>query len=339
MPIRFSNRSGGNGALRIGGFKWVTERRTDAEMESHGVWLYTGPKGAGKSLLAHSHSYLLATGQFRDRFGNCICGEPECAGVWTVYTMHESPTLPEYGAWAKRLDLGELMDVGGEGETHIVIYIDEIPQYLNSRRGMVSEVIRLLNRVTFTRKGKIIFIGTGISIDWIDVRLRDQATMIYNCWTPNKGKTVWANVHRLALGHLPPHMRRQPPMTKWWPTEWAHRANHGNGIYNTDELVDAQADFTAARTEPIFYTKQGNLWIEKKFSEALAETIETVLMEDITRVTPELLIARIQARYGEAVNITPHWVKEWLQSIGFMRGNGQEFIIGSLLEEREDSDE
>lgn len=333
MPVRF-RKGRGSGVARMGGVHWAKQKRQGIALESHGVWLYTGPKGAGKSLLAHCHAYMLAKGLFRDHQGRCICGNPECSAIWQTFTMHESPTLPEYGSWAKRLDLGELMDIGDEGESHIVIYIDEIPQYFNSRRGMVTEVIKLLNRITFTRKGKIIFIGTGISIDWIDVRLRDQATQIFNCWTPNKGQTVFANVHRLSLGHLPPHMRRLPPETRWWPTGWAHRVNRGRGIYDTNELVDAAADFAAARTEPRFYFKRSKdgPWEEKQHSEAIAEVIEDILEENITEVTPDMIIERIQRRYGQNVKITVHWVKDWLQTLGFMRGEGQEFIIGSYLE-------
>jgi len=324
MPARF-NVGRRSSLARLSGSHWAKERRTSSNLEPHGVWLYTGPKGSGKSLLAHAHSHMLSTGSFLDRNGKCICGETRCAAIWNVYTMHESPTLPEYGAWAKRLDLGELMDVGGEGQTHIVVYIDEITQYLNSRRGMLTEVIKLINRITFTRKGKIIFIGTGISIDWIDIRLRDQATQIFNCWTPNKGITVWANVHRLSVGHLPPHMRRLPPETRWWPTKWAW------GLYNTDELIDASADFAAARTEPFFYVQTASgVWSEMKHSEALAQCIEDVLEEGITRITPDQLIDRIKQRYAD-ISISPHWVREWLQGVGFQRGEGHEFILGSLM--------
>ncbi len=334
MPARFL-RGRGSGLARLSGAHWAKQRRTTLTLESHGVWLYTGPKGAGKSLLAHAHCYMLANGVFRDREGRCICRDPSCDGKWKVFTMHESPTLPEYGAWAYPLDLGELLDIG-EVEKHIVVYIDEITQYLNSRRGMVSEVIKLLNRVTFTRKSKIIFIGTGISIDWIDVRLRDQATQIFNCWTPNRGQSVWANVHRLALGHLPPHLRRLPPETRWWPTAWTHRKNGGLGIYNTDELVDAAADFAAAKTEPVFYTQQGEIWEQKTHTEAVAEAIEDILMAGTTTVTPEMIVNHIKGKYSN-IPITIHWVKDWLLTTGFQRGEGSDFVIGTAMLQGEET--
>lgn len=322
----------GTGLVKLSGTHWEKQQRGKRGYDPHGVWLFTGPKGAGKSLLAHAFSLLLSRGQFRNPDGNCICGDPFCDATWTIYTMHESPTLPEYGAWAKRLDLQELLDVGGEGENHIVIYIDEITQYFNSRRGMIGEVIKMLNRVTLTRKKKIILIGTGISIDWIDVRLRDQATIVYNCWTPNKGETVWANIHRLALGHLPPHMRRMLPETRWWPTAWAR------GKYNTDELIDADADMTAAKTEPIFHVQtEGGLWLEKRLSEVIAETIEKLLMEEcVSRISAIGLVERIRKTYGP-IPVNHHWVKDWMRSVGFMlEENSDNFILGISLADDEE---
>ena len=242
----------------------------------------------------------------------------------------ESPTEPEYGAWASPLDLASQMIDTESEDRHAIIWIDEAPQFFDARRGMLTEVIKMLKQVTMLRKKKIRLLLTAISFDWIDRRLRDQANLLYNCWTTNRGITVNAIVHELATGNVPPWQRNSiRPQIKYWNTRAARN------WYNTDELVNADAIIAANRTDPQVYMKDtdGNVTpvtlaqiLGNEVADIVVKNEESEKPATIVSVMPEELAEIITDKYG--IPAGKGRLKEWLIETGFpVNPNDGRFIV------------
>lgn len=309
----FKWASGRNG--RTTTMRWGRKPRTPEYVPAYGTELFVGPKGAGKTLLCAHRARLYYEGKKRLADGRCVCGDENCDGTWQVYTNLESPTLPEYGAWAQPLDIAAQMIDAEANLRHIIMFIDEITQMFNSRRSMMTEIIQMINRVTLIRKNLVQLWGTGISYDWLDTRIRDQASMVYNCWTPNQGRQVYANVHQLAMGHLPPHMRRRPPRRKWWWTEGTKR------YYNHEETINFAADLAGLRTEPMVFVDDGDGNArEMEFREILLEIIAQLIEAGNHQTNVDTLIAMVKTQYG--IPMARPYVRDWLIGSGFINDNG-----------------
>ncbi len=317
-----SFRGGRNGTLpKLGGIGWNKETAKTIE-ESFATEAFVGPKGAGKSLLAFGRAYEFSQGNKRDANGFCLCGDITCNAKWTVYTNLESPTLPEYGSWAKTLDLmSQMADVESE-DLHSIILIDEATQYFDSRKGQMREIIKMLNQITMLRKKTLRLMVTGISFDWMDKRLREQTSLVYNCWTSNRGVTTSAVVHNLATGNIPPWLRANiRPQIKLWFTAKYYK------FYNTNELVNAEADIQALRTEPNVYLENAEGELEPvTLSEIAASMVVDLVDARILTIKPEDLAQRIKDTYP--IPVTRGYIRDWLIETGFMfRQETGEFIL------------
>lgn len=300
---------------RSASMTWGAKPRRPDYVPPYGTDIYVGPKGAGKTLLAIHRSRLYFEGKKRLANGYCICGDVECDGTWQVYTNLESPTLPEYGGWAHPLDVAAQMIDPENNNRHIIMMIDEITQMFNSRRSMMTEIIQMINRVTLIRKNLVQLWGTGISFDWLDVRIRDQASMVYNCWTPNQGKQVYANVHQLALGHLPPNMRRRQPRRKFWWTESTKR------FYNHEETINFAADLQALRTEPVIFVDDGDGNAkEMQFNEILVEIIMKMIQAGTQQTNIDDVIVSVKQQYG--ITMGRAYVRDTMIQSGFANDGG-----------------
>ncbi len=263
----------------------------------------------------NDHDRLYHEGKKRLANGYCVCGDIECDGTWQVFTNLESPTLEDYGAWASPLDIAAQMIDPENNNRHIIMLIDEITQMFNSRRSMMTEIIQMINRVTLIRKNLVQLWGTGISFDWLDTRIRDQASMVYNCWTPNQGRQVYANVHQLALGHLPPNKRRRPPQRKFWWTESTKQ------FYNHEETINFAADLQALRTEPVVFVDDGDGNArEMQFNEILVEIIMKKIQNDEQTTTIDSVIEAVSQSYG--ITMGRAYVRDTLIQSGFANDGG-----------------
>lgn len=314
--------------MEWGGFKWASGRegRTSTMrwgrdplkqdfVPPYGTELFVGPKGAGKSLLCIHRARIYYNGNKRMADGRCVCGDIECDGKWQVFTNLESPTMEQYGAWAQPLDIAAQMIDAESNLRHIIMLIDEITQMFNSRRSMMTEIIQMINRVTLIRKNLVQLWGTGISYDWLDTRIRDQASMVYNCWTPNQGREVYANVHQLALGHLPPHLRRRPPRRKKWWTESTKK------YYNHEETINFAAELAALRTEPMVFVDDGDGNArEMQFSEILLEIVAQMIESGDEKTDVDSLLDAVKKHYG--IMMARPYVRDWLIGSGFINDGG-----------------
>lgn len=304
------------------GVPWEEEHKGRRE-EAHATEAYVGPKGSGKSALACKRNYMFHKGQIRNPDGVCYCRDPRCDAKWQVYTNLESPTLPEYGAWAKPLELSsQMMDMESE-DRHIILWIDEAPQLFDSRRAMMNQVIKSSKQATMLRKKLIRMSLTAISFNWLENRMRDQCNVIYNCWSENEGRTVNAVVHRLATGDVAPWLRSQiQPEMKYWYTQdiW--------NKYSTNELVNMETDIMSDRTEPMVYVQDehtGQL-SALSLSEILAKVITSLVQNDrVESIHPQKLVEIIMERYH--LPTSRGYLRDWLTQTGFVQNNEGEFIL------------
>ena len=140
-----------------------------------------------------------------------------------------------------------------EGDRHCVIILDEGYQVIDTRRSMAKSALALTDEITQTRKSGVLTILTGVSVDWIDKRIRGQARTIYNCWSPDPfGRYVCAQVHQVSTGHLPPWQRdKVKPRLMWWDTSESRK------YYNTKERIDQRDEATnALNTKSIMVTNE-----------------------------------------------------------------------------------
>ncbi len=320
MPPKFAK---GKASDKLGffGVKWTPEFTTKDD-EAHATEIYTGPKGAGKSALACKRVYMFSKGLIRGSRGFCLCEDESCDAKWTVYTNLESPTLPEYGAWAKPLDLAsQLIDTESD-DRHAIIWIDEAPQFFDSRRGMLTEVLKMLKQVTMLRKKKMRLVLTAIDWTWLDKRIRDQANVVYNCWTENKAVTVNAIVYRLATGNIAPWLRHNiPPEIKWW---WCTDIRNK---YNTDELVNADDLINATRTENMVFVKDSETGqvTPMTLSEMLSKVVGSMVREETFKTDEVEIMEIVLKRYG--MPTSKGAIREVLIDAGFPRDEKGKFII------------
>lgn len=314
MIFRGSKWSSGRDG-RSSTMRWGRKPFRPEYVPAYGTEIFVGPKGAGKTLLCVHRARLYYEGKKRNADGACVCGDKECDATWQVYTNLESPTLDEYGGWAQPLDIAAQMIDAESNLRHVILLIDEITQMFNNRRGMMTEMIQMINRVTLIRKNLVQLWGTGISFDWLDTRIRDQASLVYNCWTPNQGRQVFANVHQLAMGHLPPHLRRRSPRRKFWWTDGTKR------YYNHEETINFATELAALRTEPRIFVEdsEGNAH-EMEFADILLEMVAQVIENGEYQIDPDGLIARVQNAYG--IKMARAYVRDWLTGSGFMNDGG-----------------
>ena len=316
MPIQFNNSKRSFEMTRV---KWERDTTLPNERDTY-TELYLGPKGSGKSLLAVYRALLHHRGLKRNpATGYCMCGSSTCDGKWEVLTNLVSPTMPEYGAWAKPLDLANDILDPESPINHVIVLIDEITQYINSRQPTKREILKTINQATLLRKKKVKLWGTGISFDWIDKRMREQAQVLYSCWTPNQGYTVSALVHNLASGHLPPWKRQQMPKIRTWFTQNAKK------FYNSWELVNADDEMAAARIEPLVYIKKGNQRLETNLSSLVAETVLELVKDGQETTTAQEIVDIIHNVFNYPASLS--WVRGWLIESGFIKDQTGNFIL------------
>lgn len=304
------------------GVGWKKPERQSMQEEAHVTEVNVGPKGSGKSLLSVHRLHAFSQGKVRRPNSICLCDNPECDAVWNVFTNLESPTLPEYGAWAKPLDLASQMIDMESDDRHIVVHIDEANQYFESRRSMLAEVIKLSKQATMFRKKLMRMSLTSISFDWLDLRIRNQANVVYNCWTENKGITTNAIVYNLATGNIPPWQRNNiPPKLKFWYTGASRK------LYDTNELVNADAAIQAMRAEPqaLIHDPQTGQLTSISMSDILGKILMELAEEGHSTIDTGQLVEEIQARYS--LPTTKGYLREWLTDSGFVRDSNGNFIL------------
>ena len=201
------------------------ERRRAQPLDSFGVDAMVGPKGSGKTLLGVHRARRYAMGLVLGNDGGCVCGVQGCLSTeWKVYTNLKStwrghPKAAQFGGgWAEPIDVAtQVLDQ--PEDTHVVLLLDEGYQYADARRSTTNAAIEVTDEITQSRKGRVLTLITGVSFDWLDKRIRAQVRQVYNCWTPNRGATVYAVVALVSTGHLPPWKRvRRPSRIMRWDT-------------------------------------------------------------------------------------------------------------------------
>jgi len=206
--------------------------------------MHVGPKGSGKTILAVFRALKYARGQMVRTDGTCVCGDPECSGIWPVYSNIKSTWEGHADAkgkgWARPLKLAEHLVNPSSTVKHCVILCDEGYQYMDGRRSQLETALDITDSITQSRKGGVLLLLTGVSFDWFDRRVREQVRKSYNCWTPDEGRRVYAVVTTHSVAHLPPWIRSQlPSEIRWW---WTGSAKP---YYNTYERIEGREELSA----------------------------------------------------------------------------------------------
>ena len=303
------------------------ERRRPDPLDTFGVDALVGPKGSGKTLLAVHRARRYAMGMVkRPGDGGCACGDERCPNTdWKVYTNLEStwkghPKAAELGGgWAEPIDVAtQVLDQ--PEDTHVVLLPDEGYQYADARRSTTNSAIEITDEITQARKAKVMTLITGVSFDWLDKRIRAQVRQTYNCWTPNRGRSVYAVVTLISTGHLPPWKRaRRPSRIMRWDTSVTRR------FYNTHERIDARDEVKAAMRESTILVpdQAGELTLYN-----ISEIVDMIVFDKAARgeqqLDPRQLAGELQER---AVPVSPAQVARQLGLAGFPRTPQGTFII------------
>lgn len=246
--------------VQLGTTSIEDEERGGRPRDPFGIDALVGPKGSGKSLLAHHRAWHYAQGMVVNDDGSCICNRPdECDGKWEVYSNLKSTNkgAPEAkrfgGGWTEPLEVA--VQILGHQAYHAVLVTDEGYQLMDNRRSMLRSAIELVDEFTQGRKGFVVTMVTGLSIDWLDTRIRSQLRASYNCWTPNKGRTTLAVYTEHALGHLPPWERakRRGEVRKWDTAA-------SRELYDTHERVMDRSQMEAQRKQHLAMNGERGYW-------------------------------------------------------------------------------
>ena len=227
---------------------YLDQQARPQPLDAFGIDALVGPKGSGKTLLAVHRARRYAQALVKRLDGGCACGVEDCSvSGWTVFTNIASTWIGDDrsrdfgGGWARPLDIAAQVVDSMPGQTHVVALYDEGYQLVDSRRSTTNAALEITDEITQARKAKVLTLLTGVSFDWFDRRIRAQARQVYNCWTPDRGRTVYAQVNLLSTGHLPPWQRaNQPPRTMRWNTANSRR------YYDTHERIDMRDELKSA---------------------------------------------------------------------------------------------
>jgi hypothetical protein len=287
---------------------------------AHGAYAFTGPLGSGKSILASKFLYeYTKDGAIIDpATGRCICGKEDCQAKWRVFT-----NMPSTWEWAEPIDIAIQLTESFSEIDHAVIGIDEAHQVLEARRAMRNVNVDASYFLTHLRKRSCKLFFTSPSIDYVDARLRDRTTRVYNVWTFNGGRTVHADVWNFAMGHLPPAMRyNQRPQHKWWPTEYVKK------LYDSWERITNE-DVFANREMRVNIRDNDGMIISATVEDLTLREIEDMAREGKDTVTPEAVAMRMTEKYK--FDIAGGLVRRYLMESGYparyTADGSQEFTI------------
>ena len=285
-------------------------------VDSHGLYIYAGPTGSGKTLLAVCHSYAYANRR-------CNLCEPECGKSWKVYANLESTQ-----EWALSIEAASQL-IASEGELeHAVIILDEAYLNAESRRSMRNENLQLDYFLRQTRKKTVKLFFTSQTVDILDRRIRGSAKRVYNVWNPDgRGLVVGAMVYRREDGRAAPWKRRMRPQIRWWFTA-SYRDK-----YRTDEVISEEG---ALSREQYVYARvpvAGQV-VMKRFS---YRRLVELVVEDMAvaggsklRPTLEEVAQEIERRYG-GIGMKPAVLNKHLQDIGYrpqFDGEDNRYLLG-----------
>ena len=275
--------------------------------ETHGIYGAIGPKGCGKSLLFVylAHKYVETT--FTPE--TCPCRDRKRKDhSWTVYTNMRSASTGE-GAWARPLDiLGDMIDAESPVD-HAIMLVDEAYLMADSRRAMRTSNMEIARFVTQLRKRSVKMFLTLVNLNSLDRRLRELMTRIYDCWTPNEGRTVCAAVFRLAQGDRPRFMRHRRPTFRSWRTQGAWK------LYDSMELFDS-ADMTGYdRETSIMQLGKDGQPMTVMLGDAVAQIVHKMVAAGVREADPWAIQATLQDRADAPMPIAE--IKQWFSNAGF----------------------
>lgn len=148
------------------------------DVVDHGVVVFTGTTGSGKTAAAVHNAYFLKVDEGRH-----------------IWTNMKAPTTPEYGSWARSvadLTLEELD--AGKREGHVVLY-DELHVDADSHSWQTPAAKGLFRAAAQARKDKVLIFGTTPDVDNILKRLRNLMKRGLLCWNPDgEAKRVYARI-------------------------------------------------------------------------------------------------------------------------------------------------
>ena len=285
-------------------------------LDTHGLYIYAGPTGSGKTLLAVCHSFPYA-----DR--RCNLCEPDCEKSWKVYANLESTK-----EWTNSIEAASQL-IASEGELdHAIVILDEAYLNAESRRSMRNENLQLDYFLRQTRKKTIKLFFTTQTVDILDRRIRGSAKRVYNVWNPDgKGLSVGAMVYRREDGRVPPWKRRSRPQIRWWYTA-AYRDR-----YRTDEVISEEG---ALSREQYVYARVpvgGKLVMRRLSYRRVVELVlEDMVVAGGARLTPTLneISQEVQRRFtGIALKLAV--LSKHLQDIGYRAqfdGEDNRYLLG-----------
>ncbi len=150
--------------------------------------------------------------------------------------------------------------------------------------------------------------------------IRAQVRQVYNCRTPNRGRTVYAAVSLISTGHLPPWERaRRPSKTMRWDT------SASRSYYNTYERIDARDEVRAAMKESTILipdqTGELNLY---RISELVDMIVFDKAAQGVHELDPDQLARELEQRQ---IPVSPAQVVRLLAAAGFPKTPAGTFLI------------
>ena len=317
----------------------LNRRRRTRRWDAFGIDALVGPKGSGKSLLAHHRAHAYHQGLVRMPDGTCVCRRPndceyfEEGGRWPVFSNLKSTNIGEPaaekfgGGWTRSLEIA--VDVLGHETTHSLVVGDEGYQLMDSRRGMGRNALEVIDEVTQSRKASVATFITGLSVDWLDVRIRSQLRASYNCWTPNRGMNTYAVYTEHALGYLAPWDRKKmrPEVRRWFTAP-------SRNIYDTHERVMVREQLAAqkeAGKERGYLRKTPDGEVELvPISSLIMEAVAAMLGEPSFdgRVSPRLIMHYCEQR--DAPVSADEVVDIMERQVGFLKERDGRYHVGMV---------
>ena len=290
---------------------------TLAMNEAHGLQIVIGATGSGKSACAHLWAH---------NFSGAVCHMCPPGGYSDCYEKGGLPYVIKINGqskkaleWSERVTNITELD---EPDYHTVGLLDEAYLFAHARRSQQTENLTWNTIISQARKGGNFLYMMSQTLRKIDVLLREDAKMIWQCWNPfRNGRITYAMGHPGADAALPPWKSPQPIIRTF--QTW-----RAFGLYDSWEKYDADATKAELSEAPhVIVRNRGGELMPVPVQTLTQYVLDDCLAANMERVSYIDVMETIIGMAEDIGDAHPRHVRNAIHDLGYKMKDGA-YLLG-----------